>query len=221
MRKKICSLIISVLCIAFISSTAFLSPTSAAVTVYAHASASGFTAINLPDHQPAITIAVQHYDRGDNGAGDYLEVDTYSPVMKINVPVAILTDSSATAAFLRDFVYKGLPIAKNIQLVDRCDLQVCRIGRIVFAYWATTIVGITVVTPPVTLPPGYLLFSGHGNAEKENIVWNLPNGVTLTHESMVSAAHATFVCQTWNFFGSIGNEDTVMGFNINEVATHA
>ncbi|MCW4030304.1 MAG: hypothetical protein NWE92_11730 [Candidatus Bathyarchaeota archaeon] len=221
MIRKIRSITISLLCFAVILSATFLAPASAAVTYCDHATRSGFATINLPEHQPAITVAVLHYDRGDNGVADYLEVDTYSPIMKMLVPVAIVTDSEVTATFLREFVYKGLPVATNIILVDSCDLQVCRVGRMVFAYWSDPIVGISVVTPQVTLPPGGLMFRGYGNAESNNVVWNLPNGVTLSMDSMVFDAHATFVCPTWNYYGPVGDGDTTMGFNVKQVATHA
>ena len=219
--RKIHSITVSVLCFVFIISATFLAPASAALTYCDHASASGHATINLPDHQPGIAVSVLHYDRGDNGAADYLEVDTYSPIMKMLVPVAIVTDSEVTAAFLRDFVYKGLPVSTNIISVDSRDLQVFRVGRMVFAYWSDPVVGITKVTPPVTLPPGYLLFMGYGNAKCSSLAWNLPNGVALTLNSMVFTAHAVLVCPTWDYYGSVGDGDAAMGFNINQVATHA
>ena len=219
--RKINSITISMLCFALIVSGTLLAPASAALTYCDYASTSGYATINLPDHQPAITVAVVHYDRGDNGAADYLEVDTYSQNMKMLVPVAIVTDSPKTAAFLRDFVYKGLPVSQNIILVDSWDLQVFRVGRIVIAYWSEPIIGITQVTPPVTLPPGCLLFRGYGNAESNNRVWNLPNGVTLSMDSMVFDAHANLICPTWDYCGPVGDGDATIGFNIKQMATHA
>jgi hypothetical protein len=219
--RKIRSISISMLCFAFIVSATFLAPASASLTYYDHASTSGYATINLSDHQPAITVAVVHYDRGDNGAADYLEVDTYSQIMGMLVPVAIVTDSPTTAAFLRNFVYKGLPVSQNIILVDSCNFQVFRVGRIVIAYWSDTVVGIAKVTPLVTLPPGCLLFRGAGNAENNNREWNLPNGVTLSMDSMVFDAHATLICPTWDYCGPVGDGDSKMGFNIKQVATHA
>jgi hypothetical protein len=219
--KKISSITLSMLCCAFIVSTILLAPASAALTYRDHASASGYATINLPDHLPAITVAVVHYDRGDNGVADYLEVDTYSPIMNMLVPVAIVTDSKLTATFLRDFVYKGLPVSANIILVDSCDLQVFRVGAMVLAYWSDPIVGIAKVTPPVTLPPGYLMFIGYGNAKSHSSAWNLPNGVTLTLNSMALSAHAALVCPTWDYYGSVSDDDATISYNINQVATHA
>jgi hypothetical protein len=219
--RKIRSVTISFLCFALIVSAMFLSPASASWTYCDHASASGYATINLPDHQPAITVAVVHYDRGINGVADYLEVDTYSPIMKMLVPVAIVTDSATTAAFLRDFVYKGLPVGTNIILVDSSDLQVFRVGTIVLAYWSNPIVGIAKVTPAVTLPPGYLLFMGYGIPRSNSLAWNLPNGVTLTMKGTAMSAHAALVCPTWSYYGSVGDDSATIGYNVNQVATHA
>jgi hypothetical protein len=60
------------------------------------------------------------------------------------------------------------------------------------------------------LPPGVLLFKGYGCAQTENLVWHLPNGVTLGIDKVSFAAHATFVCPAWKYCGSLGDAGTTM-----------
>jgi hypothetical protein len=214
MKRKLALGTILALSVAFIVSAACVAPAFASVTSYAHACASGGTVIDIPGHQPATKISVAHYDGGDKGVADYLEVSTWQFFPPLNKfvwkTVAIVTDSPSTAAFLKDFVFAGLPGAPiTFLLVKRCALQVYRIGKTVFAYWT-----VPIASPAVTLPPGCLLFRGYGCAQTNHEVWKLPNGVTLTQDSVGFAAHATFVCLAWKYWGAVGDEDTTIGTDV-------
>ncbi len=207
------------LSLAFVFSAACFAPAFAQVSYHDHASALGHTFINIANHQPQIQLVVVHFDGGDHGVGDYLEMDTLQSIPghgNVWVPVAIITDSPSIAAFNKDFLYKGLPNANNILLVKHCELQVYRIGKTVLAYWT-----IPVISPVVTLPPGCLLFKGYGCAQTDQLVFHMPNGVTLTVDSVALAAHATFVCPVWKYCGNVGDGGTGISIADDWWTTHA
>lgn len=219
MTKKFLGIILT-LSLVFIVSAACFTPVFAQVTYHEHASAVGATIINLAAHQPAIKIIVAHFDGGDHGVGDYLEMDTLQNIPghgSVWATVAIMTDSPSIAALNKDFVYAGLPGApKNIMLVKHCELEVFRMGKIVFAHWT-----VPLSTSEVTLPPGCLLFGGYGSTQNNQLVFHLPNGVTLTVDSVGYAAKAGFACPTWKYYGPVGDQSTIVNIADSWLITHA
>ncbi len=92
-----------------------------------------------------------HYDRGDYGPGDFLEVDTQQNIPGhglVWAPAAIIADSNSIVD-LQKFIYAGLPPVNNIVKVKNFELQVYRIGKVVFAYWI-----VPITSAAVTLPLG-------------------------------------------------------------------
>jgi hypothetical protein len=220
MNKRLFLGTILTLFLAVIVSTANVFPVLASVTYYDHANGGGRTIIDIADHQPRFQIYVAHYDGGDNGVGDYLEVDLWQYVPQLGKfvwkVVAIVTDSPSIAAFNKDFVYAGLPgVPVTVLLVKHCQLQVYRIGRFVFAYWTEPI-----ATPGITLPPGCLLLRGYGDAQTVHQVFSLPNGVTITVDAETLKAHATLVCPEWKHCGPVGDEGTTMNIGFDQWTTH-
>jgi hypothetical protein len=169
MKRKMASLTVMTLFLAAIVSSACLAPTYASVPYHDHVSASGVTQIDIPGHPPKTQISVIHFDGGDHGAGDYLEVAlwTFIPPLQRYVwaTAAIVTDNPSEADFNKNFVYAGILPPPKILLVDRCELQVYRIGKTVFAYWMEPI-----VSTGVTLPPGCLLINGYGSSQTQHLV---------------------------------------------------
>jgi len=222
MKNKLIFGTILTLSLAFIVSAACITPAFAQVTYYAHANASGATIIDLPNHQPKTQIVVMHFDRGDHGAGDYLEVSTWQFVPPLGksvwATVAIVTDSPSIAAFYRDFVFVGLPgVPVAVLLVKQCQLEVFRICKTVSAYWTEPI-----TCPAVILPPGFLLFSGYGSAQTASFVHKLPNGVTLAVNNNVDySAHAFFSAPAWKYCGPVGDESTTIDTNVDLHISHA
>ncbi len=219
MRKKQFFGTILTLFLALVVSAACFAPVFAQVAYYEHASGTGATIVNLASHQPAIKIVVAHFDGGDHGVGDYLELDTLQ-----NIPghglvwatVAIMTDSPSIASLNKDFIYAGLPgVPINVILVKHCELEVCRMGKIVFAHWT-----VPIVTSAVTLPPGWLLFGGYGSIQNRQLVFNLPNGVTLTVDTVGYAANAAFACPTWKYYGPVGDQSTTINIDASWSITH-
>ena len=164
MKKKIILETILALSLALIVSAAYMAPASAQVSSYSHACASGVALIDILGHQPPIAVTAVHYDRGDHGVADYLELSTlqYVPQLGSNMWVtnAIMTDSPSTAAFLRDFVFANLPGSVNILLVKSYQLQVYRMGKTVLACWT-----VPLTSSQATLACGVLLFKGYGSAQ--------------------------------------------------------
>jgi hypothetical protein len=221
MKKKIILETILTLFLAFTVSAACIAPAFASVTYYDHSNGNGEVIINITDHQPPVKITVNHFDRGDHGVGDFLELATWQYIPPLGRYVwateAIVTDNPSIAAFAKDFVFKGLPGAPvTVLLVKQCQLQVYRICKTVSAYWTQPI-----VTPTITLPPGYLLFRGYGNVQTNHFVHDLPNGVSITYDTVGYAAHATFVCPSWMFFGSVGDETTTMSISLDSWKSHS
>lgn len=212
MNRKI---LLTVMALALAIMFTGVAPTFAQVTYrLPHGSADGVTVIDIAGHQPPMQIIVVHYD----GCGDELEVSIWVTIstpggtISTWAPVAIVSDSPSVVAFWTN-VWAGphgmFPgIEGNIRLVKSWQLQVCRIGKNVLAYWTV---------PIAMLPPGCLLFKGYGCAQTENLVWNLPNKVTLEVDKVFFAAHATFVCPSWKYCGPVGlSTDTSMS-TVNDV----
>jgi hypothetical protein len=218
-KKKFFEFVLT-LAIALIVSAACFTPVLAQVSYLEHVSAAGATIVDLAANQPAFKIFVAHFDGGDHGVGDYLEMDTLQIIPGVGTvwaTVAIMTDSPSIAALNKDFVYAGLPgPPKNIMLVKHCELEVCRIGKIVFAHWTAPL-----VTSAVTLPPGWLLFGGYGSIQNKQLVFHFPNGVTLTVDSVGYAANAAFACPTWKYIGSVGDQSTAINIAASWLISHA
>jgi len=220
MKKKSTFGTILALTLAILASAACIAPALAIVTYHAHANGGGVVIIDLANHQPPIQIAVSHYDYGDHGAGDYLEISTYQYVPPLGrsvwVVVAAATDSPTIAAFLKSVVYANLPASTSIMLLEHCQLQVCRICKTVIAYWT-----VPITSSKVTLPPGGLVFNGYGSPQTTNELFNLPNGITWSLTVVQIHAHVTFICPTWKFCGPVGSEDTMANLGFDETISHA
>lgn len=208
------------LSLAFILSVACFAPVFAQVAYHEHASALAVTIVNLATHQPAIQIVAAHFNGGDHGVGDFLEIDTLQDIPghgTVWATVAVMTDSPSIAALNKDFIYAGLPgVPVKVVLVKDCELEVCRIGKIVFTHWT-----MPLATSALTLPPGLLLFGGYGSTQNNQRVFHLPNGVTLTVDAVGYAANAAFACPTWKYYGPVGDQSTTVKIAASWLITHA
>ena len=221
MRKKQFFGIIMTLSLLFIVSAACFSPVLASVTYHEHANGSAEVIIDIADHQPPFKITVVHFNGGDHGVGDYLEISTYQYIPQLGRSVwatdAVVTDNPSIAAFFTDFVFKGLPgVPVTVLLVKQCQLQVFRICKTISAYWT-----VSIASPSVTLPPGCLLFNGYGSIQTNHIVEKLPNGVTITFDTVGYAAHASLICPSWKYFGAVGDESTKISISVDTTLSHA
>ena len=223
MKSKLALGTILALSLAFIVLATCVTP-AFATTSYDHSNVAGSTVINLADHQPPIQIDVHHNDRGDHGVGDGIDLSlraTMGPLAGKWIYVAVMTDSLQGYEWAKVLHKKGAS-ENNIMLVKPWEIQVCRIGKTAFAYWTkpltASITGNSPVGTPwatilgassVTLPPGCLLFQGYGDAETgTGGPFTMPSGVTWSYSYTSFDAHATFLCPSWHYCGTVGNPST-------------
>ena len=214
------------------------SPVSAALapgTYTDHQNAFGQTVIDLDGH-PLIVIDGFHYDSGDLGSGDIIRIWRYADWPNPPdgpgpqwLPVAIITDIPQRMS-LFPILYAGY--GTSIQLVnDPSTIETCREGksRNIHVVWKTALeVPVTYWGPPgvpkrlvpaMTIPPGMLVFRGHGDA-----VSGYDPGTQHTHwiQSVTWTGYfgdATFVCPTWNFGGPVGVNEGLYRTSIRTDAT--
>ena len=191
------------------------SPVSAAVTLTDHVNAYGSTVINVDGH-PLIVFDGYHIDSGPLGSGDVFRIWYYTglPAPYAYFPVAILTDMSQRISLFNELY---VPFATSVQLVDSSAMEVSRQGmsKTMMVVWKTALEvpeerwGQTgaIVTPAMTIPPGRIIFRGHGDATtgSSNSVPSYPGQVWSQTTTWTGYyGDATFVCPTWDFGGPVG-----------------
>jgi len=191
-----------------------VSPTSAAIppgTYTDHQDATGGVQIDIGGPEP-IKIEAIHYDSGDLGSGDVIIILLVGESM--NIPLAVFTDIPDRVPLFQK-LYQGYPT--SIQLVnDPSAIETVREGKSknVHAVWK---IALEVpqetwgarTTPALTLPPGMIVFRGHGD-----IVSGPPSTTTrptiFTQTITLLLGYygdATFVCPTWRFGGPVGVDE--------------
>ena len=119
--------------------------------------------IHPPDffNLPPMIIQVARFEK-PSSLGGHEEITISSWLDTGNgfayVPVANVCDNPRVVAH-RKRLYAGKPIAQNVQLVRKEELQVRVHGKSMFAAWT---VPIRLYPPPSTLPPCCILFEGYG-----------------------------------------------------------
>jgi hypothetical protein len=176
--------------------------------------------------QPKIAIYASHYEpSSDHGSGDAISVSFIlpMPVGQMLIPVGALVDSSERVSPLQE-VYVGFPVADNVKKVGRWAMQVCRIGKLVIAYWNSPIGGeITGKAPngktwseifgisSFELPPGIMILKGYGEAETESpftMALHASYGWRVTQSGTVYSAKGTIIIPQWHYCGSFADTPT-------------
>jgi len=177
--------------------------------------------------QPKIAIFASHYEAtSDHGSGDAIIVSFILPLPgggQYLIPVGALADSSKRASLLQE-VYVGFPVADNVKKVGRWAMQVCRIGKLVIAYWNSPIGGeITGKAPnqktwsdifgisSFELPPGIIILKGYGEAETETpftMALHASYGWRVTQSGTVYSAKGTIIVPQWHYCGSFTDAPT-------------
>jgi len=194
-----------------------VSPASAAIapgTYTDHQSANGNVRIDIEGH-PVITISGIHYDYGDLGSGDVIIIRRYLSGFGQYLPVAIITDIPQRIDLFA-LLYAGYPT--SIQLIsDSSSIKTTREGKSknIHVVWKTEIAvpdelwgppGGKILVPGFTLPPGMLIFRGHGDAFSDSSTTESAS-FRQTVAGAVYYGDATFVCPTWDFGGPVGVEE--------------
>ena len=189
-----------------------VAPALAETIIISHQNAQGKAVIDIAGH-PKMRLSVLHVDWDRSiGARDVIQIWVWHALANRWLPVAYFTDNSQAVGYYQKFtvIYPTI-----IEKVDKCDIQVGRIGKTVFAYWTIPLVvpeekwGPTgvIITPEFTIPAGGLVFKGYGDVqtvsgEKQSDpiypYW------TQTIDSTGYNAHATLVCPKWHYWGQIG-----------------
>jgi hypothetical protein len=208
--------------LAVIVSAACVAPAFALTTYHEYLGAAGTAVIDLPNHQPKMQLVFYNYEPNSaHGPGNHIVL--YLSTTMGFAPVAILTTSPSRASFVQD-LWVGFPVASNTVVVDWWDLQVCRLGKLIIAWWTVPIKGTITGNVPGTsipwsaalgvssfeLPPGNLILNGYGGATTSTtVVGPLPSGYTSTTTATTYNAHGTFWCPSWHYFGPVADTPTV------------
>ena len=193
-----------------------VAPAFAATTVLDHQTAEGYTHINIPDH-PEMVVYVHHNDWAQSGGPrDVFRITMWFAPLNSFVPVRYFTDNAQSVEFYKKLVG---PYPVGVDLVKPCDIQVCRLGRTVFASWTISLKVPEIkwynpsnpslppyITPAVTIPPGFIIFNGFGDAQAGTITKPTFPGLTYTQTITWTGydARATFVCPMWHYLGPVG-----------------
>lgn len=86
-------------------------------------------------------------------------------------PVAFVQDSKKHVSF-RKKIFKGFPVANNINVFKKGELQIQINGKTLFAGWTKEIP----LVEGVSLPPGSLIFEGYGKVKPGMFKNNVPSG---------------------------------------------
>lgn len=203
------------ICVIAVSS---LSSAEALTIITQHSDAYGQTVVDIEGH-PVFLIDCYHYD---SGSAPFVPQSTiriwrYNPGISRWLPVAYITDSLPSHIPLFYAGYKT-----SIQVVDPGTIDVRREGnsktlRVVWnealevpeEHWGPPSPG-GITFQAMTIPPGMLIFRGHGDSFTGTTTSTAPGGTaTQTVTGTLYYGNATFVNPTWDFGGPVGvNEGT-------------
>jgi sugar-specific transcriptional regulator TrmB len=117
---------------------------------------------------PKLLFVVHHIEKQSSfGEGDALEVHILIDTPKALEYIAAggLGDNVKGVAY-RKATYAGMPFEENYRLVKKDKLQVRVYGNNLFVGWT---VPIPLLPPKYILPPGCLIFEGHGTVKTQAI----------------------------------------------------
>ncbi|HYA77726.1 MAG TPA: hypothetical protein VEF91_03325, partial [Verrucomicrobiae bacterium] len=150
---------------------------------------------NLPD----MLFHILHYEKHSTyGAVDAVGVCLWRETPKGNFfdPVAWVYDNPRSSRFWKEVLDK--PLAQNIQLVKKDELQVRVHGNIFFCGWT---VEIPLLPPPQRLKPSCITLEGYGNVKTGSFTVNHPSGFKTIHEQNGFEAFVTFLSPESKYSG--------------------
>ena len=139
---------------------------------------------------PRMVIQVGRFDKPSSfGGHDEVTISSWLDTGKgySYVPVAQICDNPRILAH-RKKLYAGKPIAQNLKLFKKQELQVSVHGNTLFAGWTAP---IQLFPPPSTLPPCCMLFEGYGEL-KTKVMETKQVGRRQISESNTFEAFVTF-----------------------------
>ena len=162
----------------------------------------GSAVIHPPEYfnLPRMLINVNHIEkRSSLGEADALEIHLWMDTSKgyAFVPMGGLGDNSKGVIY-RKSIFAGTPFEKNYQLVSKDKLQVRVYGNTLFAGWA---VPIKLDPWKHEVPPGCIIFEGHGNVKSCSVTAMNSIGVRIDREQNWFDAFVTFMHPSSKYSG--------------------
>jgi sugar-specific transcriptional regulator TrmB len=157
-----------------------------------HTSAS----LNLPD----TLLHMFHYEKTSTfGAEDVMFVCLWRETPKGNffVPVAFVSDNPRSSRFWKK-VLADQPLAQNMQMVKKDELQVQIHGNTFFCGWT---VEIPLLPPPLCLKPSCITLEGYGGAKTDSFTVHQASGYKIIHELNGFEAFVTFLSPKSKYSG--------------------
>jgi hypothetical protein len=202
MKRKV--LVTIMILIAMIMLAASINMAFATTTYYDYMDAGGRCVVDVPGQPTVLFYMWTMHGTYYSGRADriMLVVATGLPAPAPPFyPVAGYEDNPKRSAFSASL---GLPTVEHV--VKNWQIGIFRIGKTSIAYWTVPLeCPKTALTPQVTIPPGMLVLNGHdGLIHTSTPLTVTPSGWSYSVEGSVYNAHATLVCPSWHFFGSVG-----------------
>ncbi len=210
MKRKTFILLLALTGIIIVAASSFDTASARIIETFTeHMDAYGSTSISV-DGLPQILIDAYHFDSGKFGSGDVLRIWCWqdTPIGPVLQNVAVFTDMPDRADFLAQ-MFRFTPT--SIQLISSAELDVSREGnsKTVMAAWKTAL-QVPAETwwpgeiPAFTIPPGRLVFRGHGEDVSGTFTKAGSGGWIQTLTWTGYYGNATFICPSWRFGGPVG-----------------
>jgi hypothetical protein len=201
-------------------STAYIAPAFAVEPIEPwteHANVVGETVINIPGGADQVKIIFAHYDCGDHGVRDDLQI-YYVKILPTGVVAPMIIGWYSDTCLGVDFIevmMEGMPC--KVEKLKPWQLQMLRICKIAIAWWTVPleIPELTWTgggkTPPVTIPPGALVLKGCGEEiTGVELPRKLPTNIKKSAVFTGYNAKAFLTCPEWRYCGPVGGHPTLV-----------
>jgi sugar-specific transcriptional regulator TrmB len=177
-------------------------PASAKKGVVIQYGTGGQAIIHMPAsfNLPTMLFHMFHFEKTSTfGAEDVILIYLLRETPKGNLflPVAFVHDNPKTSRFLKEYS-ANTPVAQNIQLVKKDELQVRIHGNTLFCGWT---VEIPLLPSSLHLKPACITLEGYGSLKATSFTVDLPSGFKHTHEQNGFEAFVTFLSPKSNYSG--------------------
>ncbi len=162
----------------------------------------GLAVIHPPDrfNLPDMMIEAVHVDKQSSfGPGDYMVVFLWleTPKGHAYVPVAVAGEPLNAYELIRR-TYEGSPAGKNIQRVEKNEIEISVHGNTLFAGWT---VPIQLCPSKYILPPACILIEGYGSVKTRAYTILAPSGFRHMVETNYFDAFVTFIHPSSKYSG--------------------
>lgn len=187
--------------------------TALAEPVYTdHDDAGGNIIIDVPG-QTMIRLILSGRMKGDyySGIADRIQINVHTGQFN---PTTGLPVFRAVSAYednpTRNAFSVGLNTGQVQNLVKPWQIQIIRICKTCIVYWTIPLVApATTTTPEVTLPPGFLVLKGHGEAMSTSTALTSIGTTGWKYSTDVPSlynATATLFCPGWHYCGPVAED---------------